>query len=391
MQLYILDNAIRRAEVVESYESLIWTERWAQYGDFQLDISPNMADKILTTQGTMLAIDRSNRVMFVNEVENALTEEGKRVLRITGFSLEAKLLERPNDYTAIVSGAGATQVTLGPATPGDIMRTLFHAICRTNPAPFDSDNMPFIQAGVYSPATTIPEPDEVITVQSPLNNLYDTLKSIAEVSKLGFRIVRPADDSKLYFEVYTGNDRTTAQTVNSHVVFSPELDTLDNYKELTSTKAYRNVAYVYAPNGSRIVYGDNADTSTAGFEKHILIVDASDLDGPAGPTLDDQMAQRGREELAKANIVWGFDGEIPQASKYAYGTYYELGDLVEQRTSSGLINKMRVTEQIFSHDAEGERSYPTLTVDTLVLPGTWDAISPSVFWESYTTQHWDEI
>lgn len=391
MELYILDNVLRRAEVVEGYESLIWTERFNQYGDFQLDITPGMADKILTTQGTMLACDKSKRVMYVNEVENALTDDGKRVLRITGFSLEAKLLERPNDYTAIVSGAGATQVTLGPNTPGDIIRNLFHSICRTNPAPFDSDNFPFVQAGTYSTPGSIPETSEVITVQSPLNNLYDTIKSIAEVVKLGFRIIRPADDSKLYFEVYTGNDRTTSQTVNLPVVFSPELDTLDNYKELTSTQNYRNVAYVYAPNGSMIVYGDNADTSTAGFNKHILIVDASDLDGAAGPVLDDQMAQRGREELAKANIVWGFDGEIPQASKYAYGLYYDLGDLVEQRSSNGLINKMRVTEQIFTHDAEGEKSYPTLTVDTLVLPGTWDAISPSVFWDSYTTQHWDEL
>jgi hypothetical protein len=32
---------------------------------------------------------------------------------------------------------------------------------------------------------------------------------------------------------------------------------------------------------------------------------------------------------------------------------------------------MRVTEQIFVSDSQGERSYPTLTVNTFITTGSW--------------------
>jgi hypothetical protein len=391
MEVYILDDAFRRVEMIEQYTSMIWTERYNTYGDFQLDIDPLLADPVLKTQGTYLACNYSDRVMYVDSTEDKMQDDGTRILTIKGKSLEALLENRPNDYTAISSGGAVAQIVLGPNTPAELMRNLFDVCCRNNTL-MPSDNLPYIQTGTYSPAETIPESTDPVTVQSELGSLYATLANLAEIYRLGFRLIRPADDSKLYFEVYTGYDRTTGQIVNAPIVFSPELDNLTNTNELVSSANQKNVAYVFAPKGSRVVYAPDTDSSVTGFQKKVLIVNASDIDTDAGSLLQTQLLQRGLEELYKTNVVWGFDGEIPKSTGYIYGVNYKLGDLVEQRDNHGFATQMKVTEQIFVSDKEGEKNYPTLTVDTLITPGSWDSLPGNRVWDDYgDTVYWDNM
>jgi len=389
MELYILDSNLLRTEVVESYASLIWTERYQGYGDFQLDIDPVLADTPLTQQDTMLAIDKSDRVMYIDSVENKFQEDGTRLLIVKGKSLEAKLQERPNGYpansnTPLVFGNGTSQ------TPGTIARNLITSILRTN-ASFVNDQMPFLQADSYSATGRIAEASDTPIIQSSVGDLYSTIKSICETYRLGFRIRRPLDDSKLYFDIYTGYDRTSGQATLPAVVFSTQLDNLTDTTELITGENYKNIAYVFALNGSLLVYGDNADSNTAGFNRKVLVVDANDIADAAGSTLTAKMTQRGKEALAAARIAMGFDGQIPQNGSYKYGTDYFLGDLVEKRSDTGIITQMRVTEQIFTSDHEGEKSYPTLVIDTLLTAGSWDAVSAAKYWDIYTTEVWDSM
>ena len=121
----------------------------------------------------------------------------------------------------------------------------------------------------------------------------------------------------------------------------------------------------------------------AGFERKAIIVKAEDIELTAGPALDDALFRRGKEELAKHRVLVAFDGEVPQNSPYKYGVDYGLGDLVEQRSTSGKVNSMYVTENITISDAEGVRSYPTLTFYQLVTPGTW------LSWDS--NQVWSDV
>ena len=390
MDVYILDDNLLRTEIVEQYESMIWTERYQAYGDFQLDIDPNLADVPLFRQGTFLGCDKSQRVMYIDSTEEKNADDGNRLLVVKGKSLEAKMLERPNGYVANLG----TAITLGNGTttkPADIVRALFTAICVTN-ASFTADQMPFIQAGVYSPTSgRMAEPTDTPSIQTTIGDLYATIKGICEVYGLGFRIIRPLDDSKIYFEVYMGYDRTSSQTALPAVVFSTALDNLTDTSELIVSDSFKNVAYVYAPNGTRTVYGSGADASTTGFNRKVLVVDASDITDAAGAGLNAKLDQRGKEELAKANVVVGFDGQIPQSGSYFYGTDYHLGDLVEKRSDKGVVSQMRVTEQIFISDKEGEKSYPTLTINSLLVAGSWDAVSPAKYWDIYTTEVWDSM
>jgi hypothetical protein len=45
--------------------------------------------------------------------------------------------------------------------------------------------------------------------------------------------------------------------------------------------------------------------------------------------------------------------------------------MVEIRNADGMTNKMRVTEQIFVNDTQGERAYPTLSIFQFINTGSW--------------------
>lgn len=403
MDVYILDSNLRRTEIVESYESMIWTERYYGFGDFQLDIDPSLAERDLFTQGTPISLNLSERIMLVDTAQIAHNEDGKKILTVKGKSLEAVLNQRPNQY-AFYDGTPVTEQawgagSQGSGTPGDIIRWLLDTYTRLNTW-IPADNLPFLVAGtVNSTAGAIAEFSEEVALRANMDTLYNSVKNIAEVYRLGVRLVwregkdvlGGANPSKLYWEVYTGWDRTTGQHVNDPVVFSESLDNLTDTVELTSSAGWKNMAYVTHPEQTRIVYASGIDPSIAGFDRKVLIVDASDISGLTGTPLATAMDQRGREELAKNDIAIGFDGKIAQNGTYVYGTHYKLGDLVEQRSSSGVITNMTVTEQIFASDETGEQSYPTLSYLSTTSPGTWNSIAAGKVWYDYTSEVWATV
>jgi hypothetical protein len=174
------------------------------------------------------------------------------------------------------------------------------------------------------------------------------------------------------------------------VIFSQELDNLSNVSELRSVEDAKNVAYVFGLNDSTIVYADGADASTSGFDRKVLYVDATDVTLASGPALTAVLVNKGLDALAKTRPIAAFDGEINQYGKNKYNRDYFLGDLVEMRNSDGATNIMRVTEQIFVSDGEGDRSYPTLTLNSSILPDVWDSWGTETWDGGDPDEVWDE-
>lgn len=379
MEVYILDSLLRRDRVIDRFESLIWTERFKAFGDFELTIRSTIESRSLLTTGTMLAINESYRVMVVETVEDGVSSDGKAILKVSGNSLESILEDRIAKYSTANTTTDPTwKITLPPA---DVARLIFKRICIDGVlSPYDK--IPYVIEGSIMPGNTIKEPIDPISVELEPQSVYQAITDICNVWSLGFRLLRNFDQSQLYWDVYAGNDRTTAQTVLPPVVFAPELDNLQNTTELKSIESAKNVAYVFSPAGFLAVYAADADSTTAGFDRRVLVVNATDI---TSDNADVQAAllQRGKEELAKNRATQAFDGEINQNSQYRYQRDYYLGDVIEMRNVDGVTNQMRVTEQIFVSDKEGERSYPTLELNSFITTGSW------LSWES--NQEWIDL
>jgi len=376
MEWYTLDDSLRRDTVIEGFESFIWTERYSTIGDFQIVIKSTFPNRRLLAPGTRIAMQGSSRVMTIFTVSDDTALDGTRNLTVTGSSLEALLEDR-------VAMPAITDTTTTPAwvvtdTPGNIVRYMFTQIC-VNAAISANDTIPFYQPGTLLPTGSIPEDPSVITVSAQPDTLYNTIKKICDTYFLGFRLVRNGDLGQVYFEVYTGNDLTSDQTTRSPVIFDANMDNLEKISQLTSTAANKTVAYVFAQNGSAIVYSTYTDPTYAGSDRRVLLVNSSNS-AAAGPDLDDALHAEGLIALTQYRTVYAFDGELPQKVPYVYGVDYNLGDLVEERNSDGFGNQMIVTEQIFVSDNTGERTYPTLSVRAVITPGTWIAYDPSIDW-----------
>jgi hypothetical protein len=391
VEAYILDNLRRRVAVIDTFESFIWTERFKDIGDFEMVLLSTNDNRTRLTVGTTLAMNNSYRMMIIETVQDKTDSDGRKLLTLTGRSFEEILDRRVAKDT--LADLTAEPKWLLTGTPTVIVRKIFHDICVLGQLSV-RDIIPGVVEDSIFPEDTISEPTGSITVELEVMTVYEAIKNICDVYEIGFRFIRNFDTSQLYFDFYMGSDRTTAQSTLPAVVFSPTLDNLQNTTELATNAMYKNVAYVFSPAGTAVVYPDGIDPTDAdGLERRVLLVKADDIaiqDPPdSAPVILAKLTQRGKEELSKNRRLAGFDGEISHNVSYKYGVDYNLGDLVEKRNDSGTTDNMQVTEQIFVSDNEGERSYPTLSLNTFITPGSWIAWDYNQVWADVPdTEHW---
>lgn len=375
MELYVLDSLIRRVKVVDRYISLVWADRFKNYGDFELIIRSTLESRTTFKAKTWLACNESHHVMEIETVEDTTDDEGRHILTVKGHSIESIMSHR----VAMSALAGGKWTITG--APAAVARKLFHDICVLGVLDA-GDIIPFVVEGTFLPTDTIAEPIDPITVDLDPQDLGKAIKDICDVWTLGFRLLRNFDTSQLYFSIYAGSDRTTNQTLLPPVVFSANLDNLQNTTEFTTVEGAKNVAYVYSPAGHRVVYPETIDPEIEGFERRAMLVQADDIT-VENPDVQAALLQRGLEALAQNRAYSAFDGEIDPNSQYKHGIDYFVGDLVEVQSTDGSVNQMRVVEQIFVSDSEGDRAYPTLAVNTFINTGSWLAWSANQTWLDY--------
>ena len=361
-------------------------DRYDGWGDFQITIKSTFQNRSLLRLGTWIGMQGSDRLMQIESITDAMGDDGSKNLSVTGRSAE-KLLD---DRVAMPSLGDLTTTPKWVITgkPGDIARYIFSQICVTcvlSP----NDTIPGYHSGTILPPGTIPEPSEVVIIEFDPGSVYYDIQKLCQIYAMGFRLIKDGDTGNLYFDVYTGNDRTSAQVERPAIIFSQDLESIDKTSTLQSIASVKTVAYVFTKNGAIMVYPLGYDSSVSGADRRVLLVKDDSMDIPAGPDLDLAMTQKGNEELSKFRKIYAFDGEIPKYEPYIYGVDYGLGDLVEERSPDGFANYMLVTEQIFISDAEGERSYPTLVLIQTITPGAWLSVPADQHWDDVPSdQHW---
>ena len=388
MEWFTLDDSLRRARVIEGFESFIWTERYGDVGDFEILINSEQGTRSLFQPGVRIGMNGSYRTMTIETVSDETAEDGVKKLTVTGRSMEAILDDRVA-YSKVDDLTAVPKWTL-TGKPADIARTIFNTVCVTH-ALDANDGLPFYTSGRLLPVGSIPEPADSVTLDFDPDTVYNDLVSICTTWPIGFRMVRDGDTGHVYFEVYTGDDRTTTQSVRNAVLFSPTMESISKTAVVKSVASQKSVAYVFGKLDAVKVYATGYDATVSGAARRVLMVNAQDIDMPVGAAYTTALQQRGLTELGKYTAIYAFDGEIPQNQPYVYGVDYNLGDLVEEQSPEGFINQLIVTEQIFVSDSTGELSYPTLTLKDVVLPGTWRARPIGEHWADVPgDQEWDE-
>jgi hypothetical protein len=364
MDLYTLDPTYLKNTLVEEYATLIWTERYNQYGEVTLTWGVGSPLDDLIVEDVLLYTPDSPDVMLIDTVN---IESG--VATATGQSLTGFLASRI--FRNTWSTTSDSWVLTG--VPGTLGLYIVQQMCMPGGIMAGSGVLPGGGANEVIPGLTSgpAAAGASISITVTYGNVYDAVKAVCDADNLGFRMYPPSvmdGSGALIFTTYRGADRTTDQSVNPPVIFEPALDNLTDVKTLRSKAGFKNVAYAWgnsmtAQSSIGVAYQPGANLLT-GFQRRTLMVDASDVNAGDYTAANLQIAlnQKAKDALANNNYVKMTDGTIVPQPNFVYGTDYFLGDVIELRGASNVAQQARITEFIRSKDPNGEFAYPTLSV-----------------------------
>lgn len=380
MQPYTLNRNFLRQNVLDEFNSIIWTERY--YGDSEVELvvpaTKEMFQKLPI--GAFLSIEESDEVMIL---ETWNVEDSK--LKMSGISLLSWLNNRFVRTTALHEDKYWYLNDPVNGTAGWALWAIVYYMCCVG--------SPYLTAG--STAMGIPNPERlaipglglrdydktgpILELGIPYGPVYNALKEIATTYEVGMQItLESATDSSYFlgFRSYKGINRSSLQTENPVVRFSPTMDSFTNIKELQSIAALKTLVYSFAP-GLKPDEGEPVLTTIpgtsslpgpgyTGFDLRALLLFADDITtdkvGGDPTTVVDILNARAHDALTTNHFIRAVDGEIVPDNQFKYGSHYNLGDIIEVEGYSEIVQTARVTEYIRAQDDAGERAYPTVSM-----------------------------
>lgn len=349
MNIYVMEPTLERVGVIDSYRSLIWTQRYYEPGDFELWIDATPENIDLCRRGRMLYRDMDyedgtiKSVMIIQAINlHTSLEEGNTIL-LQGKDLKSLLHQRIIWNQTVFSGT--LEANIRKAVKDNIIS-------------------PSLAARAISNFTLAPEMGgtETVKAQATGDNLGEWISEQLRVYEIGYDVV--LTDGSFVFGLYRGVDRSYEQDVNPYVVFSPGYENLLATDYVIDATEHANVAMI-AGEGEGTARKTATAGDASGLDRREIYVDANDLstDTSSGTitasTYKAQLMTKGEEALAEHRISVAFTGEIQPDVNVVYGTDYFLGDKVEIANEFGVEASARIVEIIDSEDETGRTVVPT--------------------------------
>lgn len=335
MELLVLDKEFNEIGTVELFSSLQWIRRYYDAGEFELHCSKEYFQ--LFDDGVFL-FRKGYELALIEHVEMQRNALDEITLKIEGRFVEALLNDR------VLFGKQEKK-----GTHEDIARMLVNENC-INPIDVKRKckNIALANKNNLGSNTTLSYENDYLA-----DTLYSFLKEIECSQSLIFSY----QNNMLLYQVWKGKDRTDSQNVNSHAVFSDNLENVldDTYSK--DLKDYKNFCYVVGKDNA-VVTVDKVEDD---FRRRELIVNCSDNDNSA-------MQNQGHMQLGKNKIVEIFDGRITVNANFKYRVDWDLGDVCTFINTR--INKMankRITEIKEVYESGNVEIYPVFGDDYITL------------------------
>lgn len=354
MDIFVLDEKFETINIVDAYQSMIWTDRYREAGEFELytEVSGEVLKYIVKDR--YLSIKDSDRTMIVSDMEIISDRDIGNRIKITGWSLE-KILDR-----RIVWGQRLLNTTL----QNGIKTLLNESII----SPSDSSRR--IPNFIFEESS-----DERITkltmdTQFTGDNLYDVIYQLCLENDLGFKLILN-DSNQFVFSLYAGVDRSYDQTSNPYVIFSPKFENLVNSSYFDTNADLKTITLIGGEGeGSERVYTTYSSSSETGLNRRELFTDARDLQSSYSDENGTEhnltraqyieiLQNRGKSKLAEYSNITAFEGEVDPFNSFLYKEDYNLGDIVQIENEYGFRGTARITEVVSSQDESGYSLYPT--------------------------------
>lgn len=339
--------------VIENIESLIWTRRYWECGEFKLLVPFTSQHNNLLKNGNIImkhSDDEAAEIKYVNISKNL---EGYEIIEAQGKFLTYWLSKR----------VIATPLTNVIDTAQNLIYRMVDENCINTEA---ARRLPNVSLAKDDPAIS----GDKLTYNSELYaELYDSVVDLAQGSKIGFAMRTNRELGTHSFSVYKGNDYTEGNTVgNPPCIFSQEYDNVLEQEYTESTEKYKTTAYVTGEE----IEGEPAvlvivNGYQTGLDRNEMYVSGGDIkqsykddDGDTEITLTDDeyreaLTSRGREKLDDRGISKSFRSDINTGANLIYRVDYDVGDRITSFNKNWNVRiDARITEVSEVYEKNGE-------------------------------------
>lgn len=352
MDVYLLDKSFNKVRLVENYESLIWTERYDDHGDFVMKAS------LASYRPGDFPIDyylenrESNELMIIEESEIQYTDEEGSFLEVRARALSSILNRR------IVWAQTELDSLLEPAVKKLLDQNVIAATTTARRIP----NLSFAYAGATVPS--------IYTVEAQFlgTKIDKAIRDICEPYDVGFRVLH-SSLGQFQFRLYGGVNRSYEQSILPRVVFSPEFDNLEQAQYLKSKIGYVNAVLVGGEgegNKKKFRTINRSNTVATGLSRYEDYETASSISSN-GETVSAAKYNAYLDSVGKAylkdhgmQII--FEGKTDRGDSARFGVDYLLGDLVQISDGDSINSSARIVEYVRSYDRNGYQAYPALRI-----------------------------
>ena len=248
-ELYIYDKELQPVGIIDTYQSLIWSTRYAELGDCEIYIEATSETLDVLRKDYFITRLDDDMVCQIKKVELDTNAETGNFLIVTGYDAKRFLDQRIVWGTATCDGSLelfirdlVTDALISPDDPGRAI--------------------PDFELGAAAGFT------EAMNAQVSYVNIGEKVREYCKKHGWGYRV--RLDSGKFKFELYEGIDRT------DEVVFSDQYENLATTEYIEDDTKLGNAALI-AGEGEGSERLKEYAGSAEGMDRHEIYVDAHDL------------------------------------------------------------------------------------------------------------------
>lgn len=328
MQLRIYDAELKFLGITENQTSVIWTRKYFEPGEFQVELPITDDNLSLFQLGNIVSKRDSIEAGVIEDLRLHESISAKVIIasgRFLSSYMDRRLIRPKYNFSGRIEVA---------------MRTILD----------NAADIPLVELGELQGFT------EEITFQATYKNLLSYQTKLAKAGGMGYRFRPDFTTKKIYFEVYKGLDRTREQSDRAFVEFSDRFDNMNDIDARFNDKLYKNVGYVGGQGeGDDRIYVTVGDDASTGLERREVFISATDItrdEGMSEVTYRQKLAERGNEKLKECVFSNAVECVTIPMGNFEYKRDYDLGDIVTVRkTNWNYENQQRITEisEVYEH------------------------------------------
>lgn len=397
--------------VLQNYKSLVWTERFLECGEFELQVYINNTIPDWAQLDNLVEIKDSDITMIIEGIKIETDVEEGTVMTVTGRSLESfldrRLMRGAQSYMAYDDHYFRQDQERYQGALSEVLKNIYIFEFPDYGEYFDISGYTWfdslkldgeLEKGnglayyfdetekkyIFKAMKDIKIPTVFTNYDIYQNSLYSVLQQICKPYNIGVSLIIPKhqrefpdseNGTEILLRFNTVDNRLPSadepiDKTRPYLLFSTAMGNLVSSTFTLSNTQYKNwaVSVKQEDNGYAEVrtcaFDNNANDA---IKRHEIYVDASNVNmnhDDENVDIDQYISlvtEQGKKALSDHRIENKFEAEVIPG-KWKYGKDFKLGNLVRIETDYGIKRNALITEYVISVDGGGITEHPTLQV-----------------------------